>query len=70
MTTSKQFRAYAHECLVWAEQAKTRTERDSFLAIADALNQAATQADGIGLATTSPVLINGQTQPAEDGSAG
>ena len=26
MTTSKQFRAYAHECLVWAEQAKTTTE--------------------------------------------
>ena len=68
MTTSKQFRAYAHECLVWAEQAKTTAERDSFLAIAEALSQAATRADGIGLASNSPVLMNGQER-AHDESA-
>ena len=68
MTTSKQFRAYAHECLVWAEQARTTTKRDSFLTIAEALNQAATQADGIGLASNSPVLMNGQER-AHDESA-
>jgi hypothetical protein len=54
MTTPKQFRAYAHECLVWAEQAKTTAERDSFLKIAAALNRLRPRLTGSGLQPTRP----------------
>ena len=56
--TNAQFRAYARECLIWAEQAKTADERESFLEIARALNQAAAQAASIAIATRSPGMGN------------
>ncbi len=68
-TTSKQFRSYAHECLFWAEQATTTTQRDSFLKIAQALNQAATQADGIGIARNSSALMSSPKVGRADESA-
>lgn len=60
MTTVQQFHAYARECLIWAEQAKTAAERESFLEIARALHQGAAQTAGMANATRPPGMADGQ----------
>jgi hypothetical protein len=58
MNTADELRKYAHECLVWAEQANTPAERKSLLDISKALIQSAIH-DGIA-------VPNGQPHPVED----
>jgi hypothetical protein len=41
MTTTSQYRHYAHECIRWAAQAKDNDERQAFLEMADAWKKVA-----------------------------
>ncbi len=46
MTTPQEYRQFANECLRWARKAKTDSEREQFLQLANAWVQVASLTDG------------------------
>jgi hypothetical protein len=66
MTTAEEYRQYADECIAWAKQAKTDSERDILLQMAKTWMEAALIAKERG---TSPPSGLAWPQQARDDNA-
>jgi hypothetical protein len=65
MSSAKEYREYADECMGWAKSAKTDHERDLFLQMAKAWMDAALIARG-ALSPLKPLSNEGCNAPASD----